>query len=145
MSHRTFADVTVGESIDCGTVSVTREEIIEFGTRHDPLEIHTDPAAAAASSFGDVIASGIHTFALTQPPVVERLYANSDLVASGHIRELRFPAPVRPGDTLSVAVDVLDKRNSVRNDTRGVLTTRRTATVGDELVLDLENETIWTR
>ncbi|MFO7927946.1 MAG: MaoC/PaaZ C-terminal domain-containing protein [Halobacteriota archaeon] len=143
MSHRTFADVTVGDTIDCGAASVTREEIIEFGARYDPLDIHTDPDSAAESPFGDVIASGIHTFALTQPPVVEHFYGNSDLVAAGHLEELRFPAPVRPGETLAVSLDVLDKRTSVRNDGRGVVTTRRTATVDGELVFDMRNDTVW--
>ena len=145
MSHRTFEDVTVGETIDCGTTSVTRSEIIEFGEKHDPLSIHTDPDAAAASPFGDVVASGIHTFALTQPLAVECFYGDSDLVASGHIESIRMPAPVRPGDTLSVTLEVLDKRVSAESDGRGVVTTRRTATVDGKSVLEMRNETVWRR
>jgi acyl dehydratase len=143
MSYRTFADVTVGDTIDCGTASVTREEILEFGAQYDPLDIHTDPTAATETPFGDVIASGIHTFALTQPPVVEHFYANSDLVAAGHIKELRLPAPVRPGDTLAVSLDVVDKRTSVASDGRGVVTTRRTATVDGETVFEMQNDSVW--
>jgi acyl dehydratase len=97
MHQRTFADVTVGETIDCGTASVTAEEIVAFAEAHDPLGIHVDPDAAADSPFGGLVASGIHTFALTQPPVVEHFYADSGLIAAGHIEEVRFPAPVRPG------------------------------------------------
>jgi acyl dehydratase len=145
MTRRTFDDVTAGDRIDCGTASTTREEILEFGRRWDPLAIHTDPDAAADSPFGDVIASGIHTFALTQPPVVEAFYGNSDMVASGRIEELRFPAPVRPGDTLAVELEVLEARGSERNDRRGVVTTRRSATVEGETVLELRNRTIWAR
>ena len=143
MSHRTFADVTVGDTLDCGTASVTREEILEVGARYDPLDIHTDPTAAAETPFGDVIASGIHTFALTQPPVVEHFYGDSDLVAAGHIQELRLPAPVRPGDTLAVSLAILEKRTSVRSEGRGVVTTRRTATVDGELVFEMQNDTVW--
>lgn len=142
---RRFEDVRPGESIDCGTASVTREEILSFGARYDPLAIHTDPEAAADSPFGGLIASGIQTFALTQPPVVEAFYGDSDMIASGGIEKLRFPAPVRPDDTLAVSLDVIDTRVSDRNDGRGVVTTRRTATVGGETVLELRNETVWKR
>lgn len=145
MGHREFADVTVGETIDCGTNTTTREEIIEFGERFDPLVIHTDPEGAADSLFGDVIASGLHTFALTQPPVVEHFYGNSDLIASGHMEELRLPAPVYGGDTLTVTLTIEDKRDSSRNDRRGVVTTRREATVDGETVFSLRNHTIWER
>jgi acyl dehydratase len=145
MSHRTFADVTVDETIDCGTNSVTREEIITFGEQFDPLAIHTDPEGAADSPFDDVIASGFHTLALTQPPAVKHFFGNSDLVASGHMEELRLPAPVYPGDTLAVTLTPEAKRDSERNDRRGVVTTRREATVDGETVLSLLNHTIWER
>jgi acyl dehydratase len=143
MNTRRFADVTVGETIDCGTTSVTREEIVEFGERFDPLDIHTGPDRPADSPFDDVIASGIHTFALTQPPVVRHFYGDSDLVASGHIEELRLPAPVYPGATLAVSITPEAKRNSTQNDRRGVVTTRRTATADGETVLSLLNHTVW--
>jgi acyl dehydratase len=145
MSHRTFEGLTVGETIDCGTRSVSREEIVAFAEEYDPLGIHTDEAAAADSPFGDIIASGIHTFALTQRPVVEHFYGDSDLVAAGHIEEMRLPAPLRPGDTLHVTLEIADKRHSKRNEQRGIVTTNREATVDGEVVFALVNRTIWTR
>ena len=96
MSHRTYEDVTVGETIDCGTTTVTADEIVTFAKRYDPLPMHTDPAAAADSPFGGLIASGVHTWALTQPLVVEHFYADSDLVAAGLIEEVRLPRPAGP-------------------------------------------------
>lgn len=145
MHHRTFADVTVGEVIDCGTNSVTREEIIAFAEEHDPLGIHTDPDSAAESPFGGVIASGIHTFALTQPPVVKHFYGDSDMIAAGRLEELRLPTPVNPGDTLAVSLSIEDKRASETSDSRGIVTTRRTATVDGETVFSLRNHTVWER
>ncbi len=145
MSYRTYADVTVGNRIDCGTNSVSESDITEFAAEFDPLAMHTDPTAATESPFGGLIASGIHTFALTQPPVVEHFYADSALVAAGHIEEFRLPSPVRPGDTLAVSLTVEEKRPSEGNDRRGVVTTRRHATVDDRTVLDLRNHTIWER
>lgn len=135
--------MTVGETIDCGTTTVTREEILSFAREFDPLAMHADPGAVADSTFGGLIASGIHTFALTQPRVVECFYGDSDLVAAMHIQDVRLPAPVRPGDTLHVELEILDK--SVAENGRGLVTTRRTATVDDELVFDMRNRTVWER
>jgi acyl dehydratase len=145
MPHRTYADIPVGEHIDCGTTSVSEDDIVDFAERFDPLGIHVDPDVAAASHFGGLIASSIHTFALTQPPVVEHFYTESDLVAAANIEEFRLPNPVRPGDTLSVTLDIEDKRPSERNDHRGVVTTRRRATVDGRAVLTLRNHTVWER
>ena len=143
MGHRTFDDVTVGETIDCGTTTVSREDILAVAREFDPLAMHADPEAAADSPFGGLIASGIHTFALTQPRVVEHFYGDSDLVAAKHIRDLRLPSPVRPGDTLHVELEVLD--TAVSENGRGLVTTRRTATVDGDLVFEMRNETVWER
>lgn len=143
MAHTTFDDVTVGETIDCGTTTVTGEEITSFAETFDPLPIHVDPDAAADSPFGGLIASGIHTFALTQRRVVESFYGDSDLVAANHLEDLELPAPVRPDDTLRVELEILD--GEVSETGRGVVRTRRTARVDDELVFDMRNRTVWAR
>ena len=143
MGHRTFDDVTEGETVDCGTTTVSREEVLSFAREFDPLAMHADPAAAEDSPFEGLIASGVHTFALTQRRVVECFYGDSDLVAARHIEDVRLPSPVRPGDTLAVELEVLD--TAVSGDGRGLVTTRRTARVDGELVFEMRNETVWDR
>ena len=145
MSYRTFDDVIPGERIDCGTTTVTREEIASFAAEYDPLAIHVDPEAAAESPFDGLVASGVHTFGLTQPLVVERFYGDSDMIAAGQIEDFRFPAPVRPGDTLRVTLEIEAKRVSETSPDRGVVTANRTATVDGDRVLSLRNHTIWRR
>lgn len=145
MSHLTFADVTVDEVIDCGTVTVTYDRAVAFAEEYDPLDIHVDADAATDSPFGGVIASGFYTLALTQPLAVGCFYGDSDIVASRVVEELQFPAPVRPGDTLHVSLEIVDKRVSATDDGRGVVTTLRTATVDDEPVLTMRNQTVWRR
>lgn len=143
MSHRTFEDLTAGETIDCGTTTVTQEDIVSFAGEFDPLDIHVDPEVAADSPFGGLIASGIHTFALTQPLVVEAFYGDSDLVAARHIEDVRLPAPVRPDDTLHVELEILKK--DITEGGKGLVATRRTATVDGDTVFDMHNETVWSR
>lgn len=117
--------------------------MLSFARDFDPLAMHADPEAAESSPFGGLIAIGIHTFALTQPRVVEHFYADSDLVAAKRIRDFRLPAPVRPGDTLHVELEILEK--SVTANGRGLVTTHRTATVEDDMVFEMYNETVWER
>jgi acyl dehydratase len=51
-------------------VTVSEAELIDFASRFDPQDFHVDPARAAQSPFGGLIASGWHTSALMM-----RLYA----------------------------------------------------------------------
>jgi len=145
MTTRRFEDLVVGDRLDCGITSASAAEMIAFAEQFDPLAMHVDEAAARETAFEGLIASGIHTFALTQPPVVEHLYGDSALLASAGMQDLQFPAPLRPDEAVAVTVDVLDKRVSERTPERGVLTTRRRGTVGDKTVLSLENDTVWHR
>lgn len=45
---RYFEDIEVGERHDCGSVTVDREEMLEFAERYDPQPIHVDLEAAEA-------------------------------------------------------------------------------------------------
>lgn len=142
---RRFADLSPGDTYDCGTATASREEVVAFAREFDPLPIHTDPAAAAASPFGDLVASGIHTLALSQPPVVGRFYADSGLVAARGMANVDFPTPLRPDREMRVTLTVEDCRPSERDPGRGLVTTRRTCETDDGVVLDLTNTTVWIR
>nr|WP_282594718.1 MaoC/PaaZ C-terminal domain-containing protein [Halomarina salina] len=101
-----FEDIEVGHSRDCGSVTVSCEELLSFAEQFDPQPIHTDPEAAAESMYGGLIASGWHTAALSARLLVEG-YMNETASLSGRgMDDLRWHAPVRPGDTLSVRVEV---------------------------------------
>lgn len=107
---RYFEDIEVGLTRDCGSLSVTESEIVEFGERYDPQPFHTDPEAAGESMYGGLIASGWQTCALTARLLVKN-YLNDVASAGGRgIDDLRWRRPVRPGDTLSVRAEVVAKR-----------------------------------
>ena len=61
---RYFEDFEVGQRRVVGSLTVSREEIIDFATKFDPQPFHIDDAAAEASIFGGLTASSCHTFAL---------------------------------------------------------------------------------
>lgn len=108
MAREFFEDIEIGDTRAFGSRDVTREEILEFAERYDPQSFHTDPEAAAESMFGGLIASGWQTASMTMRMLVENVFSESGATGAVGVDELRWPAPVRPGDTLSVRTEVLD-------------------------------------
>jgi acyl dehydratase len=111
-----------GAVFELGSFSVSAGEIIAFARDYDPQEMHTDPDLAARGPFGGVIASGWHTISLMMRMFVERFLPANGLAAPG-IDELRWPRPVRPGDTLRVRATILEARRSRSKPDRGLLST----------------------
>jgi len=120
---RWFEDIHAGDVVEVGPVTVTQEEIVEFASRYDPQPFHLDPEAAARTPFGGLIASGWHTAALFMGMLVPAVMLDSAALGSPGIEELRWLAPVRPGDTLRGRSTVLDTRPSETNPGRGTVFT----------------------
>ena len=119
-----FEDFEPNQVFELGTHTVSEEEIVEFARRWDPQPFHVDPAAARDTVFGGLIASGGHTVAIWV-----RLYVESVLLGGGGrgspgIDELRWHAPVRPGDNLRARLIVLDATPSSRQPGRGTVRSR---------------------
>ena len=119
-SDRFFEDYTVGATYICGSFTVTEDEIIAFASLYDPQMMHIDRELAAKGPFGEVIASGWHTVARTMRLVVDNFLPHNGLAAPG-IDELRWPRPVRPGDTLTLHATIQDARRSRSKPDRGLL------------------------
>ena len=116
-----FEDFVPGSVRTSGTVLVTEEEIIEFARRYDPQVFHTDPVAARKTVFGGLVASGWHTGAIAMRLIVEHFLSGVASVGSPGVDEVRWLKPVRPGDTLSVRVTVLEARRSESKPDRGLV------------------------
>jgi acyl dehydratase len=121
-TERYFEDYTPGMVVECGEVVPSEEEILEFGRRFDPQDMHADPEKAKSGPFGGLIASGWHTAALTMRLVVDRYLSKAANIASPGLDELRWKRPVRPGDRLRVRVSVLEARPSRSRPDRGIVT-----------------------
>jgi acyl dehydratase len=136
---RYFEDFKVGEVTELGTVGVTADEIVEFAKEFDPQPFHVDEEAAKTGPFGGLIASGWHTTALFMGMFVRTILLDSASMGSPGIEELRWTAPVRPGDTLSGRVTVTDVQPSAKNPKRGtVFTTSEVFNQNGELVLTMK-------
>lgn len=120
MPKRYFDDFAVGESSRFGQYTVSKDEITEFAQQYDPQPFHVDQEAAAESPFGELIASGWHSAAICMRLVVDNYFAEGSLGSPG-VENLKWRHPVKPGDTLSVQAEVLDKRELESKPDQGIV------------------------
>jgi len=118
-----FDDYVPGSTYECGSVSIDQASIVAFAKEFDPQPFHVDPVAAAAGPYGGLIASGWHTAALVMRLLVENYLAAESSLGSAGLDELRWPHPVRPGDTLRVRATVVESRRSLSKPDRGIVKT----------------------
>ena len=119
-----FEDLYVGAVVELGARTVSEAEIIAFARDFDPQPFHIDSAAAAATPFGGLNASGWHTCALTMRLMVDNLLLHSASLGSPGVELIRWTRPVRPGDTLHARVVVLEVRPSQSKPDRGTVKIR---------------------
>lgn len=133
-----FEDFEIGKLRDVGSIRVSREEIVEFATRFDPQPFHIDEEAARVSIFGGLTGSSCHTFALVSL-IHHRSADEMALVANLGSEELRFPAPLRPDDEITLKTVCVSKRTSRSRPQIGIVTTRSLLTnQRDETVMDMK-------
>ena len=115
-----LGDIAPGDTFESEAHEMTQEAIIAFAEAFDPQPFHTDPVAAKDSFFGRLVASGWHTAAVTM-----RLMAASVPFAHGVIGgggNLRWPAPVVPGDRLRLVTRIETVERSATRPGRAKLT-----------------------
>jgi acyl dehydratase len=117
----TYADFTIGRVFELGTVTVDEPEMLEFSRRYDPQRFHLDPVAAKESLLGGLCASGWFTSALWMRLWVDEVVGRAAAEGSPGISELRWPAPVFPGDVLTGRAEVLSARLSKSRPTLGLI------------------------
>lgn len=107
-----FEDFTPGMTLAFGERVVTAEEIVAFAREYDPQPFHLDDAAGRNTHFGGLVASGWQTAGFMMRMLVDNMLSPEASLGSPGIDELRWLRPVRPGDRLSVRVEVLETRLS---------------------------------
>ena len=121
MSGLYFEEFHVGRRFTTEPVSLSEREIVGFAEKYDPQPIHTDPAAAAMSVYGGLIASGFQTIAVAAGQWLRTGLQEGTGLGGPGLREIRWLAPVRPGDVLETTVEVADARASRSKPDRGIV------------------------
>ena len=119
--HRFFEDFPTGWTYESAPRTLETAEIVAFAREWDPQRYHVDEAAARATPFGGLIASGWQTGCLAMRLMCDGYLADSSCIASPGFDELRWLKPVRPGDTLTGWVVCADKVPSRSRPTMGVI------------------------
>jgi acyl dehydratase len=119
--ERYLEDYVEGTVHEFGRVSITEDEIVQFGKKFDPQLFHTDPKKAGETVYGGLIASGWHTCGLFMRLFVEHYLAGPASLGSPGVDELRWLKPVRPGDQLTLRITVQKVKPSRSKPDRGVL------------------------
>ncbi len=127
MSNQWFEDFEVGQRFVSQGVTLTEASIIDFATRYDPQRFHIDREAAARTPFGGIVASGFQTLALSFRMFFELGVIRDSGIGAPGVEDLRWTAPVRPGDTLHAEVEVIGLKPSRSRADRGVVRMRYTA------------------
>ena len=123
MPDYTFEDFAAGQVYELGSRTITEAEIVDFARQWDPQPFHVDLEAAKESVFGGLIASGWQTGAIWMRMYVDAMLGTAARGSPG-IEELRWLAPVRPGDTLSGRLTVLEATPSATRPDRGTIRIR---------------------
>ncbi|HZP88680.1 MAG TPA: MaoC family dehydratase [Burkholderiales bacterium] len=141
-----WEDFKVGDVAPMGEKRVDKEEIIAFARAYDPQPFHIDEAAAQASMYGGLIASGWHTVAMVMRMMVDSYLSKSASLGSPGVDNVRWLKPVRPGDTIRGRRQVLETRASQSRPDMGVVKTRwEVFNQNDELVMTMEGYGMFSR
>ncbi len=120
---RYFEDIIERDREKIGQYTLTQDEIIAYSRQWDPHESHIDPVAARHSVFQGLTAAGIHLIAITVRLMVT-CPAQMKILAGLGWDEVRFLAPGRPGDTLTLVRECIEKRPSESKPDRGIVINR---------------------
>lgn len=117
-----FEDLELGQRIDLGHRTVSREMIVDFAKEFDPLPFHLDEKAAKASLLGGLAASGWQTGGLCLRMLVDVFLSKAASMGGLGFTGLRWIRPVMVGDTIRGTVTISELRASVTRPDWGIVT-----------------------
>ena len=129
-----YEDRHVGETYSLGSHTFDGEGVIAFARQFDPQAFHLDDAAAKASLFGRLSASGWHTTSIwirqfvrwrqeIEAGMRERGQKPAEYGPSPGFRNVRWLKPVYPGDTIEFRGRVDAKLDWRSRPDRGLIET----------------------
>jgi acyl dehydratase len=119
-----FEDFPPGQFGTFGPRHVTREEITAFAAEYDPQPMHLDDEAAGRSMLQGLSGSGWHLCSLAMRMMFDGYVGRTASLGSPGVNELRWLAPLRPGDDLTIDVEVAEARVSNSRPETGIVTFR---------------------
>ena len=97
-------------------------EMMAFAAEFDPQPMHLDEAAAKASMLGGLAGSGWHLCSILMRMMFDGFIGRTASMGSPGVNELRWLAPLRPGDDLTLDIEVEEARVSKSRPETGIVT-----------------------
>lgn len=119
-----FEDMPVGFQYETGRRTLTADVIKAFAREWDAQPFHLDEAAAKASPYGGLIASGFHTVLIAFNLTLSAFDWSKSSMGSPGMDSIRWIKPVYAGDTLYVQAEVIAARRSRSKPDRGFIEVR---------------------
>lgn len=116
-----WEDFTPGQVTDCGSRLVTREEIVGFAAEFDPQPMHLDEEAARAGVLGGLVASGWHSCCILMRLLSDHLLCDASFMGAPGVDDVKWLAPIRPGDRIKARATVLETRASRSRHHMGIV------------------------
>jgi acyl dehydratase len=120
-NRRHFEDLAIGEVIDLGKITVTKDMIITFAREFDPFPFHLDEAAAKASLLGGLASSGWQTGGLSLRMLVDSFLSTVASAGGLGFSNLKWKNPVMVGDTIGGTVTIAELRVSAGHPQWGIM------------------------
>lgn len=137
----TYEEFEMGAIYDAQARTVTEADVVSFaGLSGDFNPIHTDAEAAQNGPFGERIAHGLLTVAMSSGMAnMTGLMAGTTIALLE--QNIKYTGAVKFGDTVRLQMEVIDKRETSKPDRGIVKLAARVYNQRDEVVLDM----IWTQ
>jgi acyl dehydratase len=127
MNTLAFEDFKPGPLGRFGPRHVTAEEIRAFAAEFDPQPMHLNQEAASRSMLKGLAGSGWHLCSIIMRMMFDGFIGRAASLGSPGVNELRWLAPFRPGDDITLDVEVTEARVSRSRPTTGIVTLRAVA------------------
>lgn len=111
MEHSKFGDdFNVGDIFTTAAITMTESHVVSWaGLTMDFYPLHMDKEYAAKSQFGERLVHGPLIFAMSVGLVAAAGFAGDSAIAWLGVNNMSMLAPVKIGDTITVAVEVIEK------------------------------------
>jgi acyl dehydratase len=123
----TFEDFPPGRFGSFGPRHVSREEILAFAAEFDPQPMHLDEEAASKTMLKGLSGSGWHLCSMMMRMMFDFYIGRTASLGSPGVNEVRWLAPLRPGDDLMLEIDVVEARISRSRPETGIVTFKAVA------------------
>jgi len=107
-----WEDFEPGRVFEYGPRRITRDEIVAYAAEFDPQPFHLDADAARTTMLGGLAASGWHACCLLMRMSADSFVLNASSMGAPGVDEVRWLAPIRPDDELTLRTTVVEARPS---------------------------------